>query len=128
MTIPPRQNVAPLNYQTPIVNPETGMPTLQFIQLLQKLNSNESSATTDLTALQNQIDFVATEVDGLQASAVPPGGDTGEVLTKTGPGNYAMDWLPSPANAVYAPLVTGATPGPELVATGDGQCIMVQIG
>ena len=28
---------------------------------------------------------------------------------------------------IYAPLVTGETPGPVLVATEDGQCIMVQI-
>jgi hypothetical protein len=29
---------------------------------------------------------------------------------------------------VWAPMVTGTLPGPELMATGDGQCIMVQIG
>lgn len=31
------------------------------------------------------------------------------------------------SSSIYAPMVTGETPGPVLVATTDGQCIMVQV-
>ena len=34
---------------------------------------------------------------------------------------------PIGTTGIHAPLVTGETPGPVLVATEDGQCIMVQI-
>lgn len=42
----------------------------------------------------------------------------------------AVNWLlqrsgPAP---IYAPLVTGTTPGPELVANADGECVMVEVG
>lgn len=42
-------------------------------------------------------------------------------------GNEAMSIATAPTVGVYAPMVTGDTPGPVLIDTGDGQCVMVQI-
>lgn len=55
-------------------------------------------------------------------------GDTSVTL------NAAGSWFAIEAvgiggsGVVYAPLVTGLLPGPELMATPDGQCVMVAIG
>lgn len=144
MSTPPRQIVSPLNYRVPIVDPATGMPTLQFIQLLQKLNQNVE-ADTDVSALQAQIDVIDGEitviegdittlqgdVTSLEAAKVPVGGAAGEVLTKLSGSDYAMDWQPASGGGgggVYAPLVTGDLPGPVLIANGEGACIMVEVG
>lgn len=35
---------------------------------------------------------------------------------------------PIPPSRIFAPLVNGDLPGPVLIATSDGQCIMVEIG
>jgi hypothetical protein len=143
VTVPPRQTVSPLNYRTPIVDPTTGMPTLQFIQLLQKLTGNEDGTAADLSGFQAQIDTLDAEVTviegdittiegdivALEAAKVPPGGATGEVLTKDSATDYDMSWQPGGggSSGVYAPMVTGDLPGPELLATGDGQCIMAPV-
>lgn len=50
MANPPRQSITPLDYRTPIVDPETGAPTLQFVRLWQQLFGNEQNSADGLAA------------------------------------------------------------------------------
>jgi hypothetical protein len=60
---------------------------------------------------------------------VPTGGVADQYLAKLSSTDYHTGWrdFPEISSAIYAPAVTGTLPGPELVADGFGQCIMVPI-
>lgn len=94
MTIPPRQFVPPLDFRTPIVDPNTGQPTLQFIQLWQQTQGNETGTNAEITTIQAEVDAVEVDITALQAAAVPPGGATSYVLTKDSGADYDMSWQP----------------------------------
>jgi hypothetical protein len=67
---------------------------------------------------------------GPPGPGVPDGGTDGQYLAKAGALDFATVWtdFPEPVAAViFAPLVTGTLPGPELIADAFGQCIMVPI-
>lgn len=52
----PRTNVSPLDWKTKIVDPETGVPTLQFIRIWQQLFGNEAGTNEDAVAAQTTAD------------------------------------------------------------------------
>lgn len=70
---------------------------------------------TQATALLNVF------TSSLKGVVPASGGGTANFLRADG------SWSP-PTSAIYAPVVTGETPGPVLVAGTSGECIMVQIG
>lgn len=82
MAVKKRAVIPPLNFQTPIVDPDTGFPSSQFIQLFQQLSGN----TQDLA------DGALPEDAGLDdlsdVSADSP--NAGDVLSYDG-----TNWTPS---------------------------------
>ncbi len=94
MAAPPRQRVTPLNWQTPMVDPETGYPTPQFIRLWQQLFGNEEGTaesvdgkadkTTEIIAgvgLSGGGDLSADRTIDLENTAVTPGSYTSANIT-----------------------------------------------
>lgn len=85
---------------------------------------NQTLLTGSLSALQARLTGFT-----LDLVTVPPA--DGDILIY----DLASDtWIPGPApsggggsGAIYAPMVNGDLPGPTLMATTDGQCIMVEI-
>jgi hypothetical protein len=63
-----------------------------------------SDITIDFVTQETTIDFVQQQItlsfpNTVPGIGVPPGGDVGDVLTKTGSGDYATDWEPPGAAA-----------------------------
>lgn len=63
-----RQRLTPLQQNFPIVNPETGAPTSQFILLWQQLFGNENLTSESVTSIEDNIDAVEEDIDTLNNS------------------------------------------------------------
>lgn len=59
--MPIRQRVTPLNWQTPIVDPETGYPTPQFMRFLEQLNGNEANTGEVVLTVEQQVALLAAD-------------------------------------------------------------------
>lgn len=67
--------VPPLDWQTPIVDPKTGMPSAQFIRLWQQTFQNAEGTQGEVTDLEGQVEVIEGEVDVIQADIVEIEGD-----------------------------------------------------
>lgn len=63
----PRQPITPLRFDTPIVDPEKGTPTSQFVRIWQQLFGNEAGTNESLVTVQAEVDAVETDVAALEA-------------------------------------------------------------
>lgn len=70
----PRQTITPLRFDTPIVNPETGAPTGQFMRLWQQLFGNESGTNTTADAAKTAVDAVTSAKPANTIYSGPPTG------------------------------------------------------
>jgi hypothetical protein len=101
MATPPRQRIDPLNSATPIVDPETGKPTIQFMRLWQQLFSNEDGTNEEAAQALADAQAAQADIDAAQPRLLPPGGATSEVLAKVSATDYDVAWTPSASGAAW---------------------------
>jgi hypothetical protein len=104
----PRQRVNPLNWQTPIVDPETGRPTLQFIQFWERMFNNEDGTNADLASKADK----STEI--IAGTNLSGGGDLSQDRMLNVSGNAAGGGLQVTAPGLLGRHTAGAGPIEEI--------------
>ena len=74
MSLPPRQRVDPLDWRTPITDPNTGNPTLQFVQIWQRMFGNLDLSASDIIAINQALAAKADKVTQIIAGVGLDGG------------------------------------------------------
>jgi trimeric autotransporter adhesin len=71
--IPPRSRIPPLNLNNPIVDPETGTPTPQFMRLWQQLFGNETGTAQEAQTALTDADAALAAAQALEARQIATG-------------------------------------------------------
>lgn len=98
------QKVSPLDWQTPIVDPETGVPSPQFILLWQQMFGNTDTVIDDLDEVIEEIAVIDGEITDLQNDKA----DKSITITGTSPLGGGGDLS---ANRTITHNTSGVTPG-----------------
>lgn len=79
-----RTNVSPLDWKTPIVDPKTGTPSLQFVQLWQQLFGNEDGTNATATTAATTAAAAVPQTRKINTTGpIAGGGDLSADLTLT---------------------------------------------